>query len=340
MKVILWGTGQNGEAAWKEINESPDKYKDDYVAFTDNNPELWGKHFHDKEIIAPTELKKIEVDCIVITSIYVKAISSQLETELQISKDIIYTFDEYKSKCFCSWAYQNRYAPLCTENLHPVFKLDKLVIYTAITGEYDELRDPLYVADEVKYVCFTNNPDLKSDIWEIRYIVGSNRDNVHLARHIKMNPHIYLSEYETSVWVDGQLQILDDLREYIAKYQLKSGILCFPHYKRDCICDEVAACIYLNKGNKKDMIMQVANYLKEGYPLNNGLIETGCIVRAHNDAKVRALMEAWEQEIVQYSVRDQLSFPYVCWKMQFEPDICDLSIRRNRWLRLCDHKIG
>lgn len=338
MKVLLWGTGQNGESAWKEINENPDMFKDDYVAFTDNNPNLWGRHFCGMQVIAPTELRKVKVDCIVITSMYVKAISSQLETELQIPKDNIYTFNEYKSKCHCSLTYQNRYASLCMDNLHPPFNLDKLVIYTAITGEYDELKDPLYVDENVKYVCFTNNPKLKSNIWEIRYVADSNMDNAHLARHIKINPHLFLPEYHTSVWVDGQCQIIDDLREYITEYQSNSPILCFPHFIRECICDEVGACIHLNKGNKQDMIIQVANYLKDGYPLNNGLYETGCIVRAHNDAKVKALMEAWEQEIIQYSIRDQLSFPYVCWKKQFEPDICDLSIRRNPWLRIYSHK--
>lgn len=338
MKVFFWGTGQNAEKAWKEINENPDKFTDDYMAFVDNNSKQWGGHFHGRKIIAPTELKKSEVDYVVIISMYVEAISSQLETELQFPKEKIYTFEEYRHQCYCAKMYRNRYASICVENLQPIFNLDKLVIYTAITGGYDELREPLYVAGNIKYVCFTNNPDLKSDIWEIRYVADSNIDNVHLARHIKLNPHLFFPEYHTSVWVDGKFQITNDLREYITTYQQKSLILCFPHFRRECICDEAGACIYLNRGNKKDMIIQVANYLLDGYPVNNGLFETGCIVRAHNDPRVKELMEAWEQEVMQYSIRDQLSFPYVCWKKKFEPDICNLFINHNRWLRICGHK--
>ena len=50
-------------------------------------------------------------------------------------------------------------------------------------------------------------------------------------------------------------------------------------------------------------------------------------------------MKKWENEIQKYSIRDQLSFPYVCWKNNFYPDISDLDINRNPWLLYNEHLI-
>ena len=44
---------------------------------------------------------------------------------------------------------------------------NKLVIYTAFTGNYDELKEPEFIDENCDYVCFTENPDLESDTWEI-----------------------------------------------------------------------------------------------------------------------------------------------------------------------------
>lgn len=87
------------------------------------------------------------------------------------------------------------------------------------------------------------------------------------------------------------------------------------------------------------MIIQVGDYFKDGYPVNNGLFETGCMVRFHNDDFVKMLMKGWENDVMEYSIRDQLSFPYICWKNGFKPDICDLDVNRNQWLQVEGHII-
>ncbi len=43
-----------------------------------------------------------------------------------------------------------------------------LVVYTAIFGDYDKLRDPRERLPNVQYVCFTDNPRLKSSVWQVR----------------------------------------------------------------------------------------------------------------------------------------------------------------------------
>ena len=46
----------------------------------------------------------------------------------------------------------------------------KIVVYTAITGSYDDIITPQVVENDFDYICFTDNPDLKSEFWDIRYM--------------------------------------------------------------------------------------------------------------------------------------------------------------------------
>lgn len=340
MKIIFFGAGSYAKYIWKQIEKDDHLYIDEYIAFADNNEHLWGSFFCEKKVIAPNKIKEYGADLIVIVSIkYETAIRRQLMQQLGISENQIYMWEEYARWCYTREVYRKRYGSGVQNKRKANVSMIKqpAVIYTAITGNYDRLREPLFIDDNLTYVCFTNNPNFKSKVWNIEYIKNKDMDNVHLARHIKINPHFYFPEYEMSVWVDGKYQIKDDLREYALQYQKQANILCFPHPERDCICDELAACILWRKGHKKNMIVQVGDYLKSGYPTKNGLFETGCMVRFHNDYFVKKLMHEWENDIMEYSFRDQLSLPYVCWKNGFMPDICDLDINHNRWLQFEGH---
>lgn len=341
MKIIFFGAGSYAKYLWNQVEKKEELYVDEYIAFADSNKDLWGSFFCGKVVIAPNKIMDYEVDLIIITSsIYEKTIRQQLEEKLRVPKDKIYIWEEYSRWCYARSIYRKRYG-VETENKKKenIMKNQSTVVYTAITGNYDRLKDPLFIDDNLTYVCFTNNPSIKSNVWNIEFIENANLDNVHLARHVKINPHLFFPDYEMSVWVDGKYQIKDDLREYALKYQKQSSILCFPHPQRTCICDELAECIFWTNENKRNMIIQVGDYFKDGYPVNNGLFETGCMVRFHNDDFVKMLMKGWENDVMEYSIRDQLSFPYICWKNGFKPDICDLDVNRNQWLQVEGHII-
>ncbi|MCI8466532.1 MAG: DUF616 domain-containing protein [Lachnospiraceae bacterium] len=337
MRVGFFGAGTFAKNILEQIYLPPFLYQEDDIIFIDNDSELWGKYLDRKRIISPSDIYKFGIETVVITSVYEGEIRKQLMETLGISKEQIYTYEEYKRKCYANWIYQKRYPNKKDYKKRLLAGTQPIVVYTAITGNYDELKEPLFLSDGLTYVCFTDNPKIKSKIWNIEYIKDNSLDQIRLARHIKLNPHIFFSDYEISIWVDGKFQIMDDLRTYVSIYQKQSKILCFPHPERECICDELAACIISRKGNKKNMIRQVSKYLTEGYPINYGLYETGCIVRMHHDDKVKMLMENWEYEIQQYSIRDQLSIPYIYWKNNFVPDICNLDINNNRWLVSKNH---
>lgn len=215
----------------------------------------------------------------------------------------------------------------------------KGVIYTAITGNYDNVKEPKYINSEYDYILFTNNPAITSEVWDVRYVDNKEQlDNVRLARRIKILGHEYLPEYDFSIWVDAKLEIVGDMDVYKNKYRGKESMLCFNHYDNDCIYQEKKACLSLKKDEPEVMEQQMEKYRREGYPEHNGLIDSGFLVRDLHDENVKKVMETWWAEVVTGSKRDQLSFNYACWKNDFVYDTSELFIYGNEYVRLHNHR--
>lgn len=216
--------------------------------------------------------------------------------------------------------------------------MGKGVIYSAITGGYDEVKEPEYINPHLDYVLFTDNPNVKSDVWKIKLISkADNLDDTRTARKIKILGHQYLADYDFSIWVDGKLCIKGDLQDLVLRYRGKEPLLCFNHYINDCIYQENTLCHRMNKDDPDIMDAQIERYRKEGYPEHNGLIDSGILVRELKNQKVINLMETWWQEVLHGSKRDQLSFNYACWKNDFVYDTADLFIYGNDYVKSYNH---
>ena len=209
----------------------------------------------------------------------------------------------------------------------------KIVVYTVIMGDYDYLKDPEYIMENCDYICFTNNPNLKSDIWQIRYDADTQLDNTKWQRRHKVMVHEYLPEYDWSIYVDGNVRIIGDLRKYIEEESKGAPMLCLKHPDRDNAYDEAEECIKLRKDNPEIIRKQMEDYRKEGYEADNGLAVTNVLVRKHMEPQIINLMELWWKEIETKSRRDQLSFNYVCWKADFKYDVSEMKCWKSKyWL--------
>ena len=211
------------------------------------------------------------------------------------------------------------------------FNNKKIAVYTAITGNYDELLTPNFVNTNFDYICFTDNKNLKSDFWEIRLIENLDLDKVRKARRYKVLPHVYLSDYDYSLWVDGGFKIVGNLEEFINKYAKNHKMMCIVHEQSNSAYEEADKCILKKKDSEEVVNSQMKKYLAEGYLKNQGLIASGVLFRDHNDKNVIKLMNDWYAEIINYSKRDQLSFNYVSWKNDFEYDKCYIYYWNNEY---------
>ena len=211
------------------------------------------------------------------------------------------------------------------------FRKEKGVIYTAIFGDYESLLNPKVINPYLDYICFTDNPNLTSDVWEIRLITNLDMDNTRKARTIKILPHKYLKEYDFSIWVDAGFQIIGDMENYVNTYIQEGLLIGVKHSVRNCIYEEIDVCYSRDKDDGSILKTIINRYKSEGYPKNNGLIESGVLFRRHNNPKIINLMEQWHYEVMNYSKRDQLSFNYVCWKNNFHYDKADIYCWKNQY---------
>ncbi|MBD5473706.1 MAG: DUF616 domain-containing protein [Lachnospiraceae bacterium] len=210
----------------------------------------------------------------------------------------------------------------------------KGVIYTVITGGYDALVEPEYIDKDFDYICFTDDENLTSDLWSVQYIENiEGLDSARLSRKYKILCHEFLKEYDFSIYVDGKVQIIGDLKRYLEMYSRGSSMLCFPHFLRECAYEEAKVCAAIGKDVPDVIEKQMKGYLQEGYPVDNGLIDGACLVRLHHDHVLQEVMTCWWNEVKNKSRRDQLSFGYACWKNDFHYDLSDLYTYKNDFLR-------
>jgi hypothetical protein len=92
-------------------------------------------------------------------------------------------------------------------------------------------------------------------------------------------------------------------------------IAVFHHPWRKCIYEEHEEAKKRLEPKYKPLIdEQISKYRGDAMPAGFGLAECGVILSRANDV-TREFFERWWSEISRYSSRDQVSFPYVWWKM-------------------------
>lgn len=249
-----------------------------------------------------------------------------------INKDEITDFFTIRSyKNYARKAYEKHPSHLKPKKL--AFQ-GKGVVYTVVTGNYDILHDPQYIDKDFDYICFTDNRNLTSPIWSFRYVENpEGLDDARLSRKYKILCHDFLKEYDYSIYIDGKIQIIGNLKKYMEKYSCGSPMLCFPHFVRNCAYKEAEICVGLRKDSAQIIQAQMEGYALEGYPANNGLVDCACLVRQHHSNTLQEIMVSWWNEVKNKSRRDQLSIGYICWKHSFLYDLSDLYTYQNDYLR-------
>lgn len=85
---------------------------------------------------------------------------------------------------------------------------NRFVIFTAIIGNYDEVKQPSVIDDRFDYILFSNDIKEKEvGVWIIKPIPYSNPIQTKIARWVKTYPEELLGEYDASLWVDSNIII-------------------------------------------------------------------------------------------------------------------------------------
>jgi hypothetical protein len=199
----------------------------------------------------------------------------------------------------------------------------RLVIYTCIAGDYDDLLPPAVAEAGADYICFTDQPLAHAGGWELRPLPEFPGDGGLASRYVKMHPHRLFADRDVSVYVDANVRPVDGIVALAEDASRRGSLAMYRHPFRSRLADEADECALLGYDFLWRFRRQMRRYATEGLPPAAGLVEANVLVRRHHDPALIAAMELWWREYLAGVRRDQLSLPYALWKQGV--DVVDLG---------------
>lgn len=195
------------------------------------------------------------------------------------------------------------------------------------------LAPPSQSVDVDRWVMVTDQAAVP-DGWEI---VRQPRPWVHArfaAKHAKAQPFDYVDS-EVAVWLDSGARITSEhLIETCLDALGDADVAVWRHPERHNIVDESTTSAAMGKYDGQHCKAQAEHYAAQGLPPS--LYATGCVVWRNTIRNYR-FGQAWLSEMLRWSLQDQLSFPYVAWKLGVRPNTMPESLWRNPWIRWRGH---
>jgi hypothetical protein len=213
--------------------------------------------------------------------------------------------------------------------------MTEICVYTNVTGGYERrLYKPRAQSRDVRFICFSDNPALATNGWELRDAIrppGIARPDL-VNRYHKLFAHRLLPEAACSIYIDANLQVTGDLVPLVDQLRRTNALLgAARHPERTSYLDEIDACLRNCKFKMDDeerVAAQKACYQQAGIP-QAGLLAAGILVRRHGSAELDHAMTLWWNQIRAYTARDQISLPYVLWKTRLPHTVYDFNILRD-----------
>jgi hypothetical protein len=195
----------------------------------------------------------------------------------------------------------------------------KVAVYQAIIGYYDTINAVFPLYHEIyDYYLFT---DIKQgniyNGWTVKEIPNNIKElnnPILINRYLKMHPYEFFKEYDYTVYIDGNINIVSDIRPMLRQVSNVTGLAIHRHSRRNCVYDEMRSCIKSKKGVPKLLLKQIERYKQLGLPKKIGLYECSLIIAdLKNKMGENILTSWWEEFLFSGSLRDQLALPYVIW---------------------------
>jgi hypothetical protein len=205
----------------------------------------------------------------------------------------------------------------------------RAIVYTAMFGGYDVLKQPPQQNEPCEFICFTDSempsrvgawqvvhikpdPNLHPRIQAKRFKLLSHRIFPRGRLAARYAPFSIRRRANLSIWIDASFQIksstfVKDMRGKLGK----ADWAMFVHPDRDCIYEEALDSIRWRKYEHLPILPQVESY-RPFVPPHSGLYACGLIARREPSSRgLNDVHEAWWDENIKWTYQDQLSLPFV-----------------------------
>ena len=211
-----------------------------------------------------------------------------------------------------------------TDLQYDYFSDEQIAVYMAPFGKYDQIREPVCHPDNIDYYILTDQElppesDWKKLSTETCVPEEFLADPVMANRWCKLHPHLIFPDHRISIYVDSNYLITSDLTA-LANLMKEYPAAMFRHKKRNCVYEEIAACIEQKKDREDRLLAHGRELRKKGIPERNGLLEAPVIVRRHSEEECIRLMDTWWNAFCRGCRRDQIALIEALWDLGISPD--------------------
>ncbi len=183
------------------------------------------------------------------------------------------------------------------------------VVFTALFGRYETLNElEISKNPATRYVCFTDDPSLTSDTWEVLVVDSKIKESPSRAsREIKMLGHKHFPVGTRSLYIDNTVRLKVDGSKVLEDWLKEEDIAFMRHYSRKTLRGEFFICSAYGL-DEQDRIWKQYKYYKLNYytVLKERPHWGGMIARINSD-KTDKFMDTWKQQFDTFTRRDQLS---------------------------------
>lgn len=187
-------------------------------------------------------------------------------------------------------------------------------VYTANFGSYDP-PFPAKPTEGVVYRYFTDTP-IEVSGWDVQVVEKPCAGAGHSSRYYFDQSCLVMPDCEYTILHGANARLVADPVALINKYLQSTDLALFKHPHRNCIYDEADIVVMMGKDTKANVDAHMARIAVSGMPRHWGLSTCIFMIR-RNTLVMRAFEDAWWQMVSTGSYRDQLSFDFIRWKMNF-----------------------
>lgn len=209
-----------------------------------------------------------------------------------------------------------------------------VAVVSSCYGGVDVLLTPPPQSVHVDRWVMVTDQENVPDGWEV---IHQPRPWVHprfAAKHAKTQPFEYVNT-DVAIWLDSGAVITSEHLVEVALETLgQDDIALWRHPERNDVWSEATTSAAMGKYNGQHCREQAEHYRSQGLP--DALYATGCIAWKNTIRNYR-FGRAWLAEQLRWSLQDQLSFPYVAWRMSVTPNEMPYSLWRNPYVKWRGH---
>ena len=216
---------------------------------------------------------------------------------------------------------------------NPVIFPGEDVVYTALFGDYESLNENRFEQmPTTRYICFTDNKNLKSVTWEI-YFIQHNTNPKIASRQVKMFGHRFFPKNTRLLYIDNTVQLKVDGSIVLDEWLENSQLSFMAHSKRKTVRGEFFMCAAYGLEKQKILRDQYNIYLKTNPKILKEKPFWGGMIARLNNEDVDNFMTVWFREYKNNAKRDQLALNMTKFSTRSKIGILKASNSNSKWHR-------